>query len=282
MLELLNEHACHGGVLRFYRHESDAIGLSMRFSAFIPAHAEGAALPALFFLAGLTCNEETFMIKAGAQRAAAQEGMILIAPDTSPRGARADGEDESWDFGVGAGFYLDATQAPWNMHYRMESYICELREVAIRELAVDARRVGISGHSMGGHGALTLALRHPDLFRSVSAFAPIAAPSQCPWGQKAFNGYLGADRSAWASHDASALMAQMQTPFPDGILIDQGLSDKFLEEQLYPEAFEQACRSAAQPLQLRRHAGYDHGYYFISSFMEDHLRFHAKNLAITA
>jgi len=282
MLELINEHACHGGVLRFYQHESDAIGLSMRFSAFIPAHAQGAALPALFFLAGLTCNEETFMIKAGAQRAAAQQGMILIAPDTSPRGACVNGEDDSWDFGVGAGFYLDATQAPWNMNYRMESYICELRELVIRELAVDARRVGISGHSMGGHGALTLALRHPDLFRSVSAFAPIAAPSQCPWGQKAFNGYLGANREAWRQHDASALMAQMRTPFPAGILIDQGLGDKFLAEQLYPEAFEEACRAAAQPLQLRRHAGYDHGYYFISTFIDDHLRFHAANLAAPA
>ena len=282
MLELLNEHACHGGVQRFYRHQSDAIGLSMRFAAFIPAHAPAASLPALFFLAGLTCNEETFTIKAGAQRAAAQQGMILIAPDTSPRGAHADGEDESWDFGVGAGFYLDATQAPWNMHYRMESYICELREVVIRELAVDAQRVGISGHSMGGHGALTLALRHPELFRSVSAFAPIAAPSLCPWGQKAFGGYLGADRAAWRQHDASALMAQMKTPFPDGILIDQGLNDKFLEEQLYPDVFEEACRDAAQPLQLRRHEGYDHGYYFISTFMEEHLRFHASNLKAQA
>lgn len=282
MLELLNEHACHGGVLRYYRHQSQAIGLAMRFAAFVPARAEGAALPALFYLAGLTCNEETFMIKAGAQRVAAQEGMILIAPDTSPRGASVAGEDESWDFGVGAGFYLDATQAPWNMNYRMESYICELRELVVRELDVDAQRVGICGHSMGGHGALTLALRHPDLFRSVSAFAPIAAPMRAPWGQKAFSGYLGADRGAWAQHDASALMAQLRTPFPDGILIDQGLGDKFLAEQLYPEVFEEACRSAAQPLQLRRHAGYDHGYFFIMSFIEDHLRFHSRNLKAAA
>ncbi|WP_295994029.1 S-formylglutathione hydrolase [Rugamonas sp.] len=282
MLELLNEHVCHGGVQRYYRHQSQAIGLSMRFAAFIPARADGAALPALFYLAGLTCTEETFMIKAGAQRMAAQEGLILIAPDTSPRGASVAGEDDSWDFGLGAGFYLDATQAPWNMNYRMESYIRELRELVIRELDVDARRVGICGHSMGGHGALTLALRHPELFRSVSAFAPIAAPSQAPWGQKAFTGYLGADRAAWAAHDASALMAQRRTPFPDGILIDQGLGDQFLDTQLYPEVFEQACRGAAQPLRLRRHAGYDHGYYFIMSFIDDHLRFHTKNLKALA
>jgi S-formylglutathione hydrolase len=281
MLELISEHACFGGVQRFYRHDSREIGLPMRFSVFIPPAADKGKVPALFYLAGLTCNEETFPIKAGAQRAAAAAGIMLIAPDTSPRGAGVEGETASWDFGAGAGFYLDATQGEWARHYRMESYIHELRELVAQELPVDAQRVGIFGHSMGGHGALTLALKRPDVFKSVSAFAPIAAPSQCPWGKNAFTGYLGEDQNAWARHDASLLMAAMKTPFPAGILIDQGLGDKFLAEQLYPEAFEAACATAAQPLQLRRHAGYDHGYYFIATFMEDHIRFHAERL-ITA
>jgi S-formylglutathione hydrolase len=278
MLELISEHACYGGVQRFYRHDSREIGLPMRFSVFIPPQAEQGAVPALFYLAGLTCTEETFMIKAGAQRVAAELGLILIAPDTSPRGAGVEGESASWDFGVGAGFYLDATQPAWAKHYRMYSYIHELRELVTQELPVDAARIGIFGHSMGGHGALTMALKRPDVFRSISAFAPIAAPSKCPWGVKAFNGYLGEDKAEWAQYDASMLMAQSKTPFPAGILIDQGLGDKFLQEQLYPQAFEAACMSAEQPLTLRRHERYDHGYYFISTFVEDHLRFHAKNL----
>jgi S-formylglutathione hydrolase len=278
MLEIVNEHACFGGVQRFYRHESREIGLPMRFSVFIPSQAQQGPVPALFYLAGLTCTEETFMIKAGAQRVAAELGLMLITPDTSPRGANVDGESDSWDFGVGAGFYLDATEAKWAGHYRMYSYIHELRELVEKTLPVDAQRIGIFGHSMGGHGALTMALKRPDVFRSVSAFAPIAAPSQCPWGQKAFSGYLGQDTTAWARYDATLLMAGLKTPFPAGILIDQGLGDKFLDEQLYPEAFEAACLMAAQPLTLRRHADYDHGYYFIQTFVEDHLRFHAKNL----
>ncbi|SFU84175.1 S-formylglutathione hydrolase [Pseudoduganella namucuonensis] len=278
MLELISEHACFGGIQRFYTHDSAAIGLPMRFSIFIPAQAAGGKLPALFYLAGLTCTEETFMIKAGAQRVAAEEGLILVSPDTSPRGAGAPGEADSWDFGVGAGFYLDATVEPWSKHYRMESYLHELHAIVTSEFAVEADRIGIFGHSMGGHGALTLALKRPDLYRSVSAFAPIAAPTRCPWGRKAFGGYLGPDEEAWRAHDASELMASLRTPFPQGILIDQGLADKFLERQLYPEVFEEACRKAAQPLELRRHAAYDHGYYFISTFMEDHLRFHGRNL----
>jgi S-formylglutathione hydrolase len=279
MLELVSEHACFGGTQRFYQHESQSVGLPMRFAVFIPRHAETAKLPALFYLAGLTCTEETFMIKAGAQRYAAEHGLMLIAPDTSPRGANLPGESDAWDFGVGAGFYLDATEQPWAKHYRMESYLGELRELLLRELPVDENRVGIFGHSMGGHGALTMALRHPDWFRSVSAFAPIAAPMRCPWGEKAFTGYLGADRARWAEHDASALMAkQDKAPYPAGILIDQGMADKFLTEQLYPEAFEEACAKAGQPLTLRRHLGYDHGYYFISSFMADHIAFHADRL----
>ncbi len=278
MLELLSEHACFGGMQRFFRHQSSAIGLPMRFSVFIPPHAEGQRLPALFYLAGLTCTEETFMTKAGAQRTAAEEGIILIAPDTSPRGANIPGEAESWDFGVGAGFYLDATEQPWARHYRMESYLHELRALVLEQSPVDAARIGIFGHSMGGHGALTLALRRPDLFSTVSAFAPIAAPMRCPWGKKAFTGYLGADESTWAEHDATALMARASAPFPGGILIDQGLADKFLAEQLYPEAFEEACAAAGQSLTLRRHAGYDHGYYFIATFVADHLRWHAAQL----
>ncbi|UMR29973.1 S-formylglutathione hydrolase [Massilia sp. MB5] len=278
MLQLISEHACFGGVQRFYQHNARTIGLPMRFSAFIPAQAMDARLPALFYLAGLTCTEETFMIKGGAQRLAAELGLILIAPDTSPRGANLPGDSESWDFGVGAGFYLDATQEPWSKHYRMESYIHELRELLAAELPLDPARIGIFGHSMGGHGALTLALKRPGVFRSVSAFAPIAAPTRCPWGRKAFSGYLGSDENTWQQHDASALMSGLHTPYPQGILIDQGLDDKFLAEQLYPEAFEAACAQARQPLTLRRHAGYDHGYYFIATFMEDHLRFHARNL----
>lgn len=281
MPELLSEHGCFGGVQRFYRHASQAIGLPMRFAVYLPPQAAHARVPALFYLAGLTCTEETFMIKGGAQRLAAEHGIALIAPDTSPRGAGVPGETDAWDFGVGAGFYLDATQAPWATHYRMERYVAlELYELALAQLPIEAGRVGIFGHSMGGHGALTLALRHPEQFRSVSAFAPIAAPMQCPWGQKAFAGYLGDNPAAWAEHDASALMAQRTTPFPGGILIDQGLDDQFLAAgQLHPEAFEAACAAARQPLTLRRHRGYDHGYYFISTFMADHLAHHAIQLS---
>lgn len=279
-LTLLSEHACFGGTQRFYQHESNEIGLPMKFSVFLPPQASTGPVPALVYLAGLTCNEETFMTKAGAQRLAAELGLALIAPDTSPRGAKVPGEADSWDFGVGAGFYLDATQAPWAANYRMESYItAELLPLLKATLPLDADRIGLFGHSMGGHGALTLALRHPGLFNSVSAFAPICAPSQCPWGEKAFTGYLGTDKSRWLAHDASALMQQSASaPYPGGILIDQGLADKFLRDQLHPELFEAACASIGQPLTLRRHAGYDHGYYFVATFMDDHLRHHAGQL----
>ena len=257
-LKILSEHACFGGVQRFHEHASREIGVPMRFSVFLPPQAAQGKVPALFYLAGLTCNEETFMAKAGAQRVAAALGVALIAPDTSPRGAQVPGESDAWDFGVAAGFYLDAILAPWATHYRMESYLTqELLPLVVDALPLLGDQIGIFGHSMGGHGALTLALRHPDLFKSVSAFAPICAPAECPWGHKAFTGYLGEDRSVWAQHDASALMAASQTPFPQGILIDQGLGDKFLTDQLLPERFEQACTSANQPLTLHRHAGYD-------------------------
>ena len=282
--ELISEHGCFGGSQRFYKHDSTTIGLLMKFSVFLPPQAAidkaGGKVPALVYLAGLTCNEETFMVKAGAQRVAAELGLALIAPDTSPRGARVAGETDSWDFGVGAGFYLDATEAPWEQHYRLESYLTrELLPLVTSALPLDANRLGIFGHSMGGHGALTLALRHPGLFKSVSAFAPICAASQCPWGRKAFTGYLGANESRWREHDATALMnRQSSAPYPGGILIDQGLADKFLAEQLHPHLFEAACASKGQALTLRRHAGYDHGYYFIASFMDDHLRHHTSQL----
>lgn len=282
-LKILSEHACFGGAQRFYEHDSTVIGLPMRYSVYLPPQVKQAAVPALLYLAGLTCNEETFMIKAGAQRLAAELGLALICPDTSPRGEAPQsiaGATASWDFGIGAGFYLDAIQAPWAQFWRMESYLIkELLPMVTSTLPIDADRIGIFGHSMGGHGALTLALKYPGKFKSLSAFAPICAPTQCPWGEKAFTGYLGSDRSTWAAHDASYLMQSRTTaPYPAGILIDQGLADKFLPEQLHPHLFEAACASVSQPLTLRRHAGYDHGYYFISTFMQDHLQHHADRL----
>jgi len=275
MIDTLSDHGCFGGVQGFYRHASATIGLPMQFAVYRPPVVKAT----LFYLAGLTCTEETFPIKAGAQRVAAELGLMLVAPDTSPRRTGIEGEAAEWDFGTAAGFYVDATQAPWAKHFRMERYVVdELRTLVIDRFGADPARIGLFGHSMGGHGALTLALRHPGMFRSLSAFAPIAAPTQCPWGEKAFSRYLGPDREAWTAHDASELMRGARTPYPQGILIDQGLADKFLAEQLKPELFEQACAESAQPLTLRRHAGYDHGYYFIASFVEDHLRWHAERL----
>ncbi|MGJ7494200.1 S-formylglutathione hydrolase [Variovorax sp. RT4R15] len=280
-IKTLSEHRCFGGVQRFLEHESREINLPMRFSVFLPPQAAFGKVPAVMFLAGLTCNEETFMVKAGAQRLAAELGIALVAPDTSPRGANAPGEADSWDFGVAAGFYLDATEAPWARHWRMESYLIgELLPLLGAQFPIDLHKLGLSGHSMGGHGALTLALRHPGLFKSLSAMAPICAPTQCPWGVKAFTGYLGADSGRWIEHDATVLMQhQPLAPYPAGILIDQGLGDKFLVEQLHPHLFEAACKAIGQPLTLRRHEGYDHGYYFIQSFMADHLAHHAATLS---
>ncbi len=280
----ISEHACFGGVQGTYQHASTVIGLPMRFGVFVPPQALGPTagpVPVLFWLAGLTCTEETFAIKAGAQRVAAELGLMLVTPDTSPRNTGVKGAEDAWDFGSGAGFYLDATQAPWAHHWRMESYVTgELPAVLAQHFPVQPGahpiNMGVFGHSMGGHGALTLALRHPGLYRSVSAFAPIAAPMRCPWGVKAFTSYLGPDRSAWAAHDATALIEAGARCPP--LLIDQGEADPFLAEQLLPHRFEAACRDAAQPLTLRRHAGYDHGYFFIASFVEDHLRHHAEAL----
>lgn len=282
-LELLNQHGCFGGQQRFYKHMSDEIGLPMRFALYLPPKAQMSPgeVPLLTYLAGLTCTEETATMKAGAQRLAAELGIALLMPDTSPRHSGIDGEDHHWDFGVGAGFYLDATEHPWAGHWCMESYLMkELIPGVLAEFGFKADKLGIFGHSMGGHGALTLALRNSGRFASVSAFAPICAPTRCPWGHKAFTGYLGLDnQAAWAEHDASELMArQASAPYPGGILIDQGLADQFLAEQLYPEAFEAACAKVSQPLTLRRHEGYDHGYYFISTFIDDHLKHHAVTL----
>jgi S-formylglutathione hydrolase len=280
-LETLSEHRCWGGTVGFYRHPAASTRCAMRFAVFTPPQAASGPVPVLYYLAGLTCSEETFMIKAGAQHSAARLGLMLVAPDTSPRNVPLPGDSESWDFGVAAGFYLDATAEPWARHYRMESYVVEeLRELIAEHFPVDRGRQGIFGHSMGGHGALTLALRHPQAYRSCSAFAPIAAPMHAPWGQKAFGGYLGSDHGQWAEHDASELMARLgDAAKRPPILIDQGLEDQFLERELHPERFEQACAAVGQRLALRRHAGYDHGYYFISSFIDDHLEHHHRLLS---
>ena len=277
MIETLSEHGCFGGVQGFHRHESAQIGLPMRFGVYRPPQAAGGPVPVLLYLAGLTCTEETFAIKAGAQAHAARHGLMLVMPDTSPRGTGCEGATADWDFGEGAGFYIDATESPWAARFRMESWLVkELLPLVLQHFGGAPDRVGIFGHSMGGHGALTLALKHPGLFRSVSAFAPICAPSRVPWGEKAFGRYLGADRQQWLGHDATALIESGRRTAP--LLVDQGLADKFLAEQLRPEALEQACARTGQPLRLRRHAGYDHGYYFIATFMADHIAHHAEAL----
>ena len=276
-MELVQSNRSFDGEQRIYRFNSISLQGESRFGIYLPAQAlAGQACPTLFYLAGLTCTEDTFAIKAHAQRLAAQLGLILVTPDTSPRGEQV-AQGDHWDIGQGAGFYINATQAPWAEHFQMESYVAEeLYDLVIQQFAVQAERIGIFGHSMGGHGALTLALKHPEKFKSVSAFAPICAPSQCPWGEKAFSNYLGSDQAEWLKHDASALVQTKTTHFTD-ILIDQGLSDQFYS-QLNPALFQQACQAAGQPLTLREHAGYDHGYYFIQSFIDDHLQFHAVQL----
>ena len=280
-LDTLGEYACFGGTVSFHEHHSSACDSTMRFAVYTPPQAADGPVPVLYYLAGLTCTEETFMIKGGAQRLAAEHGLMLVSPDTSPRDANVPGEDEDWDFGTGAGFYVDATIEPWSGHYRMYSYVTgELPSLVAENFPARPDASGVFGHSMGGHGALVCALKNPDLYASVSAFAPISAPTRVPWGEKAFAGYLGEDREAWRDHDASELVREH--PFPDGreILVDQGLSDQFLEEQLLPEALEEACAEAGQPLTLNRREGYDHSYYAISTFMEDHIRHHARALTV--
>lgn len=278
-VETLSEQRCFEGLQGFYRHESEACAGPMRFAVFQPPQArDGKRVPVLTYLAGLTCTEETFVIKAGAQRVAAALGLMLVVPDTSPRGAGVPGEDDDWDLGTGAGFYLDATEAPWSGRYNMESYLTRDLPAALAALfpAADLTRQGLFGHSMGGHGALTLHLRHPGAYHSVSAFAPIAAPMRCPWGEKAFAAYLGPDREAWKAHDASELVRRQ--PSDAKLFIDQGSEDQFLAEQLQPELLVEACEAAGQHFELRMQPGYDHSYYFIQSFVEDHLRHHAKAL----
>lgn len=273
-----SEHACFGGRMGFYSHASTQTHTEMRFAVFVPDDAAQNPMPALYFLAGLTCTEETFMIKAGAQRYAAEHGLILVACDTSPRDLNIAGDAESWDFGVGAGFYIDATQEPWAANYRMGSYInLELPALIEAHFPVRTDKRGIFGHSMGGHGALVTALRHPERWHSVSAFAPIANPCTVPWGIKAFGHYLGSNQANWQAHDASQLMAQH--PHPNEILIDQGLSDQFLESQLHPNALSKAAQQSGQHLTLRQHIGYDHSYWFIQTFVGEHIAHHAWLLA---
>jgi S-formylglutathione hydrolase len=277
-IETLSRQRCYGGTQGFYRHRSEATGTDMRFAVFVPPQAELGPVPVLYYLAGLTCTEETATIKAGAQRHAAERGLMLVMPDTSPRGAGIAGEDDDWDFGTGAGFYLDATAEPWSVNYRMRSYVVdELRTLVNESFPARANATGIFGHSMGGHGALTLALSYPEIYGSVSAFAPICAPNRCPWGTKAFGGYLGDDRESWRAHDATELVRAGHRQGP--ILIDQGDEDQFLAEQLHPEEFAAVCEDAGQELNLRMQPGYDHSYYFIQTFMGEHIEHHAGQLA---
>jgi S-formylglutathione hydrolase len=274
---LVSENRCFGGTVGFYSHRSETCNGEMRFSVYQPPQAKSEPVPVLYFLSGLTCTEENFMAKAGAQQFAAKYGLMLVASDTSPRDAGIEGENDDWDFGTGAGFYVDATVDPWSSHYRMYSYVVrELPAVIAEHFPANPERQGIFGHSMGGHGALVCALRNPEQYQSVSAFAPIAAPMRCPWGQKAFNNYLGSDQENWCSYDASELVLTASYNRP--ILIDQGTVDPFLEEQLLPEVFQQACEKAGQPLTLRFQEGYNHSYYFIATFIEDHIRHHAEAL----
>lgn len=277
-IETISEHRCYDGIQGYYRHSSEACGGPMKFSVYRPPQAERGSVPVLFYLAGLTCTEETFPIKAGAQRVASELGLMLVSPDTSPRATRYPGDADSWDFGQGAGFYLDATQAPWSETYRMYSYVSrELPSVIAANFPADTERQGIFGHSMGGHGALVVALRNPGRYRSVSAFAPICSPMRCPWGEKALAGYLGQERERWREYDATMLLeAQGWTGPP--LLVDQGTRDQFLETQLRPDLLRQACDKARVRLDLRMQEGYDHSYFFIATFIEDHLRFHARHL----
>jgi S-formylglutathione hydrolase len=278
-METVARNLCFGGVQGVYRHAAQETRCAMRFGVFLPPQAESGRVPVLYWLSGLTCTEENFIVKAGAQRIAAELGLAIVVPDTSPRGLGYPGEADAYDFGIGAGFYVDATQAPWSQGYRMYSYVArELPALVESEFPVDPQRVGIFGHSMGGHGALTIALKNPQRYRSVSAFAPIASPMRCPWGEKALTGYLGPDRAAWREYDATALIADRGWKGPP-IVVDQGTKDAFLETQLKPELLEEACRTAGVPLELRRRDGYDHSYFFMATFIEDHLRRHARELS---
>jgi S-formylglutathione hydrolase len=276
--ELVSQSSSFGGTQAIYRHASSSTGTTMRFGLFLPPQASAARVPVLYWLSGLTCTEENFIGKAGAQRMAAELGVAVVAPDTSPRGLRLPGERDAWDFGEGAGFYVDATQAPWAPHYRMYSYVSEeLPALIAAHFAVDGARAGIFGHSMGGHGALVIGLRNPARFRSISAFAPIASAMRCPWGEKALAGYLGDDPTAWRDYDASVLIETHGWSGPP-ILVDQGTADAFVDRELKPELLAAACARKNVPLELHRRAGYDHSYYFIASFIDNHIRHHANYL----
>jgi S-formylglutathione hydrolase len=277
-LTLIKQHASFGGTLSFYSHWSESCSCTLNFSIYLPPESShSTALPVLYFLAGLTCTEENFMAKAGAQQYAAEHGLVLVAPDTSPRNCGIPGEEDDWDLGTGAGFYVDATEAPWSTHYRIYTYVTEeLPALVAENFNIDPTRQGICGHSMGGHGALVCGLRNSDRYQSISAFAPIAAPSQCPWGQKAFRHYLGENHADWANYDATELVKASTDDLP--ILIDQGLADSFLAEQLRPDLLIAACEQVGRSITYRAQPGYDHSYYFIATFIEDHIRFHARHL----
>ena len=277
-IEPVSRNLCFGGIQGVYAHASQETGCAMRFGVFLPPQASAGRVPVLYWLSGLTCTEENFIVKAGAQRVASELGLAIVVPDTSPRGLGIPGEGDSYDFGLGAGFYVDATEAPWSRGYRMYSYVTkELPAFVESRFPVDPDRAGIFGHSMGGHGALSIALRHPQYYKSVSALAPIASPMRCPWGEKALTGYLGKDRDHWRDYDATALIEDRGWTGPP-ILVDQGTSDQFLTSQLKPELLRDACERSGVPLDLRMRDGYDHSYFFIATFIEDHLRFHASNL----
>jgi S-formylglutathione hydrolase len=276
-LETISEQRSFGGVQGFYKHTSAVNNGTMKFAVYKPPQAQTKHVPVLYYLAGLTCTEETFIIKGGAQRMASQLGIMLVAPDTSPRNTGIEGESADWEFGAGAGFYVDATQAPWSKFFNMYSYVTkELPQIVGENFPADMNRESIFGHSMGGHGALTIALKNASRYKSVSAFAPIVAPSQVHWGQKALPRYLGDDQKSWSDYDATQLLSR--GTFPGEILIDQGDADKFLKDELRPEIFSDAAKKSGQKLKLRIQPGYDHSYYFISTFMDDHLKHHAAAL----
>ncbi|MEM1170384.1 MAG: S-formylglutathione hydrolase [Cyanobacteria bacterium P01_H01_bin.35] len=277
-IKLVKQHQCFGGTVSYYFHSSFTCNIEMRFSIYQPLQGKSKPLPILYFLSGLTCTEDNFMAKAGAQQFANKYGLILVVPDTSPRNTGIVGEDDDWDFGTGAGFYLNATSEPWKKHYQMYSYVVEeLPEIIAKNFLVQPDKQSIFGHSMGGHGALICALKNPEKYQSVSAFAPISAPMRCPWGEKAFSNYLGENQENWRDYDASELV--LTSGYNRPILIDVGTADPFLaQKQLLPEVFENACKKVGLPLTLRMQENYDHGYYFVASFIEDHIRYHAEAL----
>ena len=279
MLEIASNVKCFNGQQIQYKHKSDFLGCEMQFSVFLPPQSEHEAVPVLYWLSGLTCNDQNFVTKAGAQQYASDLGIAIVCPDTSPRGDGVpDDPEAAYDFGLGAGFYVNATQKPWNQHYRMYDYIVHELPSLLKEVdGLDTGRASISGHSMGGHGALSIGLKNPDKYRSVSAFSPIVAPTHCPWGQKALGNYIGADKTAWADYDSCELEAKASEQRPT--LVDQGTSDNFLEEQLKTELLVQACEKANYPMTIRMQEGYDHSYFFIATFIQSHLEFHSQHLS---